>query len=163
MAQFARALVSISFASSLTLLAAQDPPTPVRDLPQGAVVRVSALSGEHFEGRLDHYRGDTLVITQPGGRATAIPMSGLARMWVRGHSTRKGMLVGGMVGIPVGVLAGAGLCDFERGQENNLGEDVSCTEHYVGATAVGVALGVGLGALVGRLLPRWHLRFQLRH
>ena len=37
-----------------------------------------------------------------------------------------------------------------------------CTEHYVGATAVGVALGVGVGALVGRPIPNWHLRFQLR-
>lgn len=37
-----------------------------------------------------------------------------------------------------------------------------CTEHYVGATAVGVALGVGVEALMGRLIPKWHLRFQLR-
>jgi hypothetical protein len=72
------------------------------------------------------------------------------------------MLVGGLAGIPLGILAGASLCDFEREQENNLGDHVSCTEHYVGATAVGVALGAGLGALAGRLIPRWHVRFWVR-
>ena len=72
------------------------------------------------------------------------------------------MLVGGLAGVPLGILAGAGLCEFEREQENNLGEDVSCTEHYLGATVVGVALGAGLGALAGRLIPRWHLRFGVR-
>jgi hypothetical protein len=162
MTRFARGLASISFASSLTVAAAQELPTSLPDVREGAVVRASALSGEHIEGRFDQYRGDTLVISQAAGGVTAIPVSELARISVRGHAARRGMLVGGLVGIPVGVLAGAGLCDFERGQENNLGEDVSCAEHYVGATAVGMALGAGIGALVGRLIPKWHLRFQLR-
>jgi hypothetical protein len=152
----------MSFASSLTFLAAQYPPSSLPDVPMGAVVRVSTLTGEHLDGRFEQYRGDTLVISHSAGEATAIPVSGLGRLWVRGHATRRGMLVGGLVGIPVGILAGAGLCDFERAQENNLGEDVSCTEHYIGATAVGVVLGAGLGALVGRLIPRWQLRFELR-
>lgn len=162
MTRAALSLASMSFASSLTLLAAQDPPSSLPDVRMGAAVRVLARTGEHLDGRFEQYRGDTLVISHGAGEAMAIPMRGLARLWVRGHATRRGMLVGGLVGVPVGILAGAGFCDLERGQENNLGEDVSCTKHYIGATTVGVVLGAGLGALVGRLIPRWHLRFELR-
>jgi hypothetical protein len=125
------------------------------------MIRVEDRSGQRIEGRFEQYRADSLVIRRGELARVGIPLGTLSRVWVRERATKTGMLVGGLLGVPLGVLAGGGLCDFERNQENNIGEDVSCTEHYIGATVAGAALGVGLGALVGRVIPKWNLRFQV--
>jgi hypothetical protein len=136
------------------------PPT-LPNLSAGALVRVEDRSGQRIEGRVEHYRADSLVIHRGELARVGIPLGSLSRIWVRERATKTGMLVGGLLGVPLGALAGGGLCDFERNQENNIGEDVSCTEHYIGATVAGAALGVGLGALVGRAIPKWNLRFHV--
>jgi hypothetical protein len=114
-----------------------------------------------MEGRFEQFRPDSLVIRRGELARVGIALRTVSRVWVRERATRTGMLVGGLLGVPLGVLVGGGLCDFERNQENNIGDDVSCTEHYIGATVAGAALGVGLGALVGRVIPKWNLRFQV--
>jgi hypothetical protein len=155
-------LASVGVVCALTSLGAQSLPSwALPNLPTGAFVRVEALTGERIEGRFEQYRGDSVFVSRGALGPTGVPIGTLSAVWVRGRATRTGMLVGGLVGVPLGVLAGAGLCDFERRQENNIGEDVSCAEHYIGAAAVSAALGVGLGALVGRFIPKWHLRVRL--
>jgi hypothetical protein len=154
-------LASFGLVCALTSLHAQRMPPTLPSLPPGAAVRVEVRNGERVEGLFDQYRADSLLIRSAALAPVGVPLDSVSRVWVQGRATKTGMLVGGLVGIPLGVLAGAGLCDFERRQENNLGEEVSCTEHYIGATAVGAAAGVAVGALVARFIPKWHLRFRL--
>jgi hypothetical protein len=153
-------LASVALVCLLTPLGAQNLPPTRPDLPAGAVIRVEALSGERIEGRFEQYRADSLWLSRAALGPTGVPLGTLSRVWVKGRATKTGMLVGGLVGIPLGVLLGASLCGFER-LADNTGKDIGCTEHYVGGTAAGVAVGVGLGALVGRFIPKWHVRFRL--
>ena len=154
-------LSGLSLVCAFTALRAQDPRLAPPSFPAGAVVRVEALTGERIEGRFEQYRGDSLLVSQAPRGFGAVPLGNVSRVWVQGRATSTGMLVGGLIGVPLGVLLGAGFCDFERNQENNIGEDVSCVEHYTVGTVATAALGVGLGALVGHFLPKWHLRFRL--
>ena len=153
-------LATVGLVSALTSLGAQNPPHPPA-VADAALVRVEALTGNRIEGRFEQYRGDSLLVNSTSLGRTGVPIATLSRVWVRGKATKTGMLVGGLVGIPLGVLTGAALCDFERTQEQNINRDISCVEHYIGGTAFGVALGVGLGALIGQFIPKWHLRFQV--
>ncbi len=156
-------LASLAFCSAATAALGQGP-EPKPSLAPQARVRVEASGPEISEGRFEQFRGDTLIVQSRPGTTNAIPLARVSRVWVRGRSTRTGMIAGGIVGVPLGVLVGAGLCDFERNFDDGSGPNdpkAGCTEHYIVTPLVTAALGAGIGALIGHFIPRWNLRFSV--
>jgi ElaB/YqjD/DUF883 family membrane-anchored ribosome-binding protein len=151
--------VLVSMLSVPLFAQAPTPPAPPPALSPETTVRVETSNGARFEGRFERYRGDSLLVGD--GQPVGVPINTITSLWVRGHATKRGMVVGGAIGLPLGVLLGAGLCEFERTFGSNAPKSIGCTEHYIGGTAFGAAVGIGIGALVGRLIPRWHLRFRI--
>lgn len=117
------------------------------------VVRLAA-SGARMTGRLIALGGGEARLETSAG-ASAVPLAGIDSIWVRGRSTRAGVLVGASVGavasaVFVGLLAAA-VCEYEC-------ENAGAHGAVVGF-GLGAAGGALVGAAIGAAIPRWRLRF----
>jgi len=135
---------------------AQDPvarrDSAVARLTTGQQVRISGTAMSRLVGKAGVASLDTLDFAQDDA-VRRIPIQAIDTLWTRGRATTTGMLIGGVAGVVLGMLAGAvgaGLCEY----------DCSSTGAAVVAVgAVGAVAGTGLGALVGAAIPRWKRRF----
>jgi hypothetical protein len=151
----------------LGLLGAAPAAAQTGTLPPGARVRVTAptLGPQRAVFRLSAQRGDTLLLIRTRSRsAETVP---LALQDVRelelSHGWRRRALVGGMVGLGVGVAAGA-VIGYNSPVEPDPPEcTLFCSEGLTRregaslAAVSGAQVGAALGALVGRFVlgERW--------
>jgi hypothetical protein len=144
----------------VTVAAAQEPP-PLPELRPGAPVRLEATTVlGRLEGRFERYTPDSLIVHVLGGARMAVPASTLTALWVRGHATKTGAIVGGAVGAAVvGFLNGA-LCSLGRSDDGIVGNEGFDTGCAAAGAGVGMVAGGGVGAGIGALIPRWRLRFR---
>jgi hypothetical protein len=140
---------------------AQEAPPPLPNLRPGAAIRLEAsASVGHLEGRFERYAADSLIMRSPAGARTPVPRGALNRLWVQGHSTKTGAIVGAAIGIVAGALiggVGCGLGHSDDGIVGNEGFDAGCAAAGAG---IGVVVGGGAGAGIGALIPKWRLRYQ---
>lgn len=135
---------------------AQDPgarrDSAIARLTTGQQIRISAEGMQRLVGKAGVAANDTLDFAQDDA-VRRIPVEAIDTLWTRGRATTTGMVIGGVTGLVLGMLAGAvgaGLCEY----------DCSSTGTAVVAVgAVGVVAGTGLGALVGAAIPKWKRRF----
>jgi hypothetical protein len=117
---------------------------PLRQLKPGQTVRVKTVDGPRF-------------VTRLGDGPPAEPPFDVARvdsLWVRGHATGTGALVGAAV-------AGLGSFAFYGWVCTMVGEGHGC-DAWDTVTGLALATGAGgalIGAGVGALIPRWRLRY----
>ncbi len=124
----------------------------------GKPVRLYSPFKGWLAGRLLE-RSERHVVLGAGAAASVrrMPLAEIDSVWVRGRATRKGMVVGAVVG-GVGLAAvaaglasifegvGFGDTDYDTGMVVRVG---------VGGLLVGAAGGAVIGAGIGALIPRW--------
>jgi len=135
-------------------LAAQSADSVLAPLvPKSSMVRLR-MQGTEMTGRLLALTSGVATLGTEAGNRTAT-LASVDSIWVRGHATKTGAIVGGIVGTVIGaVLVGVAvdaLCE------------VDCDNAGFEGAVVGGALGLGagglLGAGIGALIPKWRLRF----
>jgi len=128
----------------------------VRALNVGQMVRLESSHAGLVEGRLDIATDLDITITRDTGEIrVAVP--DVDRLWVRGHSTGRGALIGAGVGLAAGLVFG--LLISSVACEPVDGGDCTTAEVMAVTGLVGVAGGAALGAGIGYAIPTWKLRF----
>lgn len=122
-------------------------------LKPGQLVRVSTIGKSRFVARLGGIPGDSTSALFAGADMP-FEAARVDSLWVRGHATVTGAIVGAAFITPLSFLAWAGLCE--------LGADGAGCDQW--GLVTGLALGTGavgalLGAGVGALVPKWKLRY----
>jgi hypothetical protein len=118
------------------------------------LVRVRS-TGRQFQGTFLGYEWPELRL-DTGTQSLVVPLPEVDAIWVRGRATKRGavlgMLVGVVVGSAAGLYVGEVICD-----------DSDCQANTVGAIAtfgaLGAVGGAASGAIVGLTVPRWHALF----
>jgi len=124
----------------------------VAQLRTGQQVRISADGMHRLVGKAGVASNDTLDFAQDDA-VRRIPIAAIDTLWVRGHATTTGLLVGGAAGAVLGGLAGAygaGLCDYDCSETGT---------SVLAGSLLGAAAGAGVGALVGAVIPKWKRRY----
>jgi hypothetical protein len=118
------------------------------------LVRVRSTGGQ-FQGTFLGYEWPELRL-DTGAQTLVVMLPELDALWVRGRATKRGALLGMLVGVVIGSAAGLYvgevICDDSDCQANTLGTIASFG-------ALGAAGGAASGAMVGLTVPRWHARF----
>lgn len=135
-------------------LFAQSPDSVLAPLvSKSGMVRLRGRGVEATGRLLALTAGVATLQTETGNRTAAL--ASVDSIWVRGHATRTGAIVGAAVG---SVLFGAfvaavaaGLCETDCDNEGLKGAVVG--------GVLGAAGGGLLGAGIGILIPKWRLRF----
>ncbi|MDH4045610.1 MAG: hypothetical protein OEY20_03510 [Gemmatimonadota bacterium] len=121
-------------------------------LEPGQVVRVSTVGKSRFVTRLGGVPRDPTVELFAHAEVP-VDVARVDSLWVRGHATWTGAIVGAAVLTPLGFLGWGVLCEAA--------DDDGCASWGLVA---GLAMGTGaagalLGAGVGALIPKWRLRY----
>jgi hypothetical protein len=132
----------------------------VSDVGPGRSVRIRLADGGRADGRWigSSLQGDSVAITiAAAGSERRVAFSRADTLWLRGHATRRGQVIGGLTGA---ALMG-GLYALVRSSCGPGGDD-PCTgwllEHpapYILVSTASVGL---LGSIVGSVIPQWHRR-----
>jgi hypothetical protein len=122
-------------------------------LKPGQVVRVHIEGRSRFETRLGGGAGDT-PSTLFAGAEIPFTTSEVDSLWVRGHATWTGAIVGAAVLTPLSFLWWGLVCEA-------LSEGLGCEEWgtVTVLSLAGGAAGALIGAGVGALIPKWRLRY----
>jgi len=126
-------------------------------LKPGQLVRVRTVGQSRFETRLGGIPGDSASVLFENAR---VPFQAerVDSLWVRGHATWTGAIVGAAVLTPLSFAWWGLFCEA-------MSEGTGCDE-WGTVTALALAGGVGgalLGAGVGALIPKWRLRYARDH
>jgi len=150
--------MKVGFAMTLLLavwaggLSAQEAPGFGR-LEPGQKVLVKTVGGSRFVTRLGAVPGDSLA---PSFDLATVPFQAgrVDSLWVRGHATVTGALVGAAIVTPLSFGFWAWVCEA-------VSEGAGCTT-WGAVTAASLITGAGgavLGAGIGYLTPKWRLRY----
>ncbi|MEZ4412129.1 MAG: hypothetical protein R2910_04000 [Gemmatimonadales bacterium] len=124
----------------------------VARLNTGQQIRISGEAMSRLVGKAGVALNDTLDFAQDDA-VRRIPIQAIDTLWVQGRATSTGMVIGGVTGLVIGILAAAvapGLCEYDC--------DTSGGE-VVGVMVVGAVAGGGLGALIGAAFPKWKRKY----
>jgi len=120
-------------------------------LEPGQTVRVRTAGGDRFSTRLGGGFTDSLRFAHAG-----IPFQPgrVDSLWVRGHATKTGMIVGAAVAAPLSFGFFAFVCEV-------VSEGSGCDQYGTVALLglAGGAAGALVGAGIGSLIPKWRLRY----
>jgi hypothetical protein len=144
----------ISPAKAQSTAAPQDPP-----LEAGARIRVkqsaawaNVPTGTTRIGTLRALTRDSLTVAWPGGRATTLPLSTVARLEAsqgKQHYVGRGLLIGLLAGAGAGAIIGAASYDETACGENACFIDFGRGFYALAGTAVGGGIGLVAGGIVG--------------
>jgi len=123
-----------------------------RPLERHSLVRLAA-EGTRTTGRLMSLGGGTATLETETGRRV-INLSGVSTVWVRGHATATGALIGGAVGA---VMLGTFVALYA--DDNCDSSDCNTVSGAAAGGLVGAATGALLGAGIGALIPKWKRRY----
>lgn len=125
----------------------------------GERVRMWIDRGPRVTGRLTSIVADSVVVEMDGGGARTIPASQVWRVEVRRKAPDRSAVLGMLIGIPLGALAGGTLASrADEDDEPGCGTTRSCgMPPTVAGAMAGAALGGAVGGGVGLLFPgsRW--------
>lgn len=144
-------VTAVCFLLSSSLLAQSVDAVLARPLEQHSLVRLAA-EGARAAGRLVSLGGGAATLEAETGRRV-INLSGVDTVWVRGHATATGAVIGGATALVFGIaayLVGTAVCEYEC--ETSAGE-------VIGGTVVVGGLGALVGAGIGALIPKWKRRY----
>lgn len=124
-------------------------------LEPGQTVRITTVGGSRFSTRLGGGETDSLRFAH-----ALIPFApeGVDTLWVRGHATVTGTIVGAAIAAPITFGLMAWTCEF-------VSEGAGCDQYglvtllALGGGAAGALVGAGIGSLV----PKWRLRYARDH
>ncbi|MGH9892124.1 MAG: hypothetical protein ACREA0_09115 [bacterium] len=94
-------------------------------------------------------QGDSLVLSTEG--SSVVLAQTIDSLWVKGHATSTGAIVGATIAAVGSVVVSAAVCKSIR-------EDFPCGESGKAITA-SIAGGAALGAVIGSVVPKWRLRY----
>ena len=120
-------------------------------LPAGRTIRVQKASGTTV-GKYSGLAGDSLSLVTEDGPAATLALDDVEAAWSRKHHAGKGALIGGIAGVMLGSLLGAGAHSFCEAETGGCG---SAAGSVVVGGLGGAAIGAGLGALIGAMIPGW--------
>jgi len=122
-------------------------------LKPGQTVRVATTGGSRFETRLGRAR-DTPAEDLFAHADVPFQAARVDSLWVRGHATWTGAIVGAAVATPVSFAFWGWFCTA-------VSEGYGCDEWGTVSllAVIGGAGGALLGAGVGALIPKWRLRY----
>jgi hypothetical protein len=136
--------------------AAQDP----QPLGPGVRVRISvAASKERLKGTVQALEPSVLAVISDDHQLVRVPRSTITRLetgWGRRGNARKGLLIGGAVGVTGGLLA-CGLSDDDWPfEDEDFGEACDGGDWVAVPLLAGAVYG-GIGALIGHFIKtdRW--------
>lgn len=124
----------------------------LRSLAPDAYVRVAPRTGSRIQGPISLATNLELAL----GSHRAVPAAAIESLWVRKSHARVGVLLGALVGLPVGLVIA-----HNHGQHclRASGDANSCTVEkdliVFGALTGSMLTGAGIGSLI----PKWKLRF----
>lgn len=146
-------IAAVSLAPLADVVGQAEPATVLARLRTGQTLRVRLHDGQRLQARLASVASEPPIL-RLAGRVLPIPPSTVDSLWVQGHATRTGALVGGIV-LGAGSFAlGAWLCSsFDQYSECSGSDWVAVAGFGLAGTGVGALLGAGLGSLV----PKWRL------
>lgn len=116
----------------------------------GQIVRVRPRTGDRIESRVRSMQGDSLVLSTEGS-SVVLATQTIDSLWVKGHATGIGAIVGAAIAAGGSVVVAAAVCKSIR-------EDFPCGESGK-AIAASIAGGAALGAVIGSVVPQWRLRY----
>lgn len=117
-------------------------------LGDSQLVRLSAAGVGIRQGRVLEHDASQVVLSSHH-QPLRLPATTIDTLWTRGGSARTGAIVGGIIGLGLGVLAGT-----ELGEEN-----AGSAKNVVGMGGIGLMGGALLGAAIGAPIRRWHRRY----
>jgi hypothetical protein len=120
-------------------------------LEPGQTVRIKTVGGSRFSTRLGGGATDSVRFAH-----ALIPFApeGVDTLWVRGHATVTGAIVGAAIAAPITFGLMAWTCEF-------VSEGSGCDQYgLVTLLALGGgAAGALVGGAIGYLVPKWRLRY----
>ena len=120
-------------------------------LPEGRTVKILRASGTTV-GRYSGLAGDSLALLTGDGPPTTLALDDVKAAWSRKHQAGKGAMIGGIAGVVLGGLLGAGASSVCEAEVGDCGSTAGMI--IVGGLG-GAAIGAGLGALIGAAIPGW--------
>jgi len=143
----------------------EDRQAAVGRVPLGKIIRVRLSEGGRAAGPVLRWNSLAVMLGPYMGYAekdTFVAIQSIDTLWLRGRSTRRGAMYGGIGGLALGITVGstaASLCPTAGGTK-------ACAQGAVTSAVAGLLVGGLLGAVVGsgtpdwqRLHPRGHLAF----
>jgi hypothetical protein len=127
----------------------------IRSLRDSQVVRLVAPGLGRRAGRILQH-SDTHLVLARAGEPLRVASATIDSLWIRGGATTKkgaivGGLIGGVAGVGLGLLVSQGLC-------NDSDCDTNDAEVILGLGLGGLSAGTLVGALIGSAIPKWHRR-----
>lgn len=144
------ALLALTVSSPGDLLGQARRADVLGTLRPGQIVRVRPRTGDRIESRVLSVQGDSLVLSS-GGSRVLLGTQAIDSLWVKGHATATGAIIGTAIAAVGSVVVSAAVCKSIR-------EDFPCGESGK-AIAASIAGGAALGAVIGSVLPKWRLRY----
>jgi hypothetical protein len=154
---------AVSLALGVGLLAPAGPAAAEDPQPLGPGVRVRiavATSRDRLKGTVQALDESVLSVISDDHELIRVPRSsitGLETGWGRRGNAKRGLVIGGLVGVGVGLLV-CGVDETYRHDSDRISEDTACHggEWVAFPLLTGVAYG-GLGALIGHFIKtdRW--------
>jgi len=148
--QGAMVLTALVFVVAADLSGQQARAAWIDRLEPGQVVRVRPNSGPRIASRLLSVRGDSLVLSVADSTRSLSP-GAIDSLWVGGHATLIGALIGTGIGAAGSLAVAAAVCQ-------SIDEDFPCGDSPQ-AIAASMAGGAVVGAFIGSLVRKWHLRY----
>jgi hypothetical protein len=124
------------------------------DLQSDKFIRIRTSDGNDISGQFQG-RSDASLGVESAEQQKQVQVEQIEAHWVRGRSTKTGLIVGGVsLGI-VGGLVGIAACELG----NQEGADISLALCIAGGAALGFVAGGIIGSGIGYLIPTWHQKY----
>jgi hypothetical protein len=147
----APAAVAAQLGSTLEL---EDRQAAVGRVPLGKIIRLRLSDGGRAAGPVLRWNSLAVTLGPYMGYAeqdTFVAIQAIDTLWLRGRSTRRGAMYGGISGLALGVAIGAtagSLCP-------RAGWTRPCTQGAVTSAVAGLVVGGLVGAVIGSGTPNW--------
>ena len=147
----APAAVSAQFGSTFEL---EDRQAAVGRVPLGKIIRVRLSDGGRAAGPVLRWNSLAVLLGPYMGYAaqdTFVAILSIDTLWLRGRSTRRGAMYGGISGLALGVAIGSTASSLCPG----VGGTKPCAQGAVTSAVAGLVVGGLVGAVIGSGNPAW--------
>lgn len=137
-----------------TTIELEDRQAAVGRVPVGTIVRLRLSDGGHAGGPVVRWNSLSVTLGPYLGYAeqdTFVAIQSIDTLWLRGQSTRRGALYGGISGLALGVTIGStasSLCP-------RAGSTKPCAQGAVTSAVTGMVIVGLVGAIIGSGSPEW--------
>ena len=125
----------------------------IENVKVGKQIKLSLHNDEVMEGKFYKYTLDSIYILNDE-TTSSFPITDINKFWVRGCATKKGallgLIIGGGLALSVGIITLA---------SDDIG-DAKKSESILHVSVVGIVGGVLTGTTIGYVLSKWHLKYE---